>query len=66
MRSAKSSATSMLCSIMTMVTSRGMAASSFCTSRRSSMERPANGSSSSSTFGFCANAMAISTRRRSP
>ena len=66
MRSAKSSATSMSCSIMTMVTSRGMAASSFCTSRRSSTERPANGSSSSSTFGFCASAMAISTRRRSP
>ena len=28
--------------------------------------KPANGSSSSSTFGFCVNAIAISTRRRSP
>ena len=42
----------MLCSIITMVTSRGMAVSSSRTSRRSSIERPANGSSSSSTFGL--------------
>ncbi len=34
--------------------------------RRSSIDRPANGSSSSNTFGFCASAMAISTRRFSP
>ena len=34
--------------------------------RRSSIDSPANGSSSSSTFGFCVSAMAISTRRRSP
>ena len=41
----------MLCSIMTTVTSRGMPSSSFCTSRRSSTERPANGSSSSRPSG---------------
>jgi hypothetical protein len=33
---------------------------------RSSCDNPASGSSSSSTFGFCASAIAISSRRRSP
>src|SRR5665213_3435373 len=59
MRSAKSSATSMSCSIITMVTSRSMPRRSFSTSRRSSIERPANGSSSSSTLGAWASAMAL-------
>ena len=36
------------------------------TSRRSSIERPAKGSSSNRIRGFWASAMAISTRRRSP
>jgi hypothetical protein len=65
MRSARSSAVSMSCSIITIVTSRGMA-SKLAHVRRSSIDRPANGSSSSNTFGFCASAMAISTRRLSP
>jgi len=48
------------------VTSRGTFARSSRTWLRSSCDRPASGSSSSSSFGFCASAIAISRRRRSP
>jgi len=66
MRSARSSAVSMSCSIITTVTSRGMRPIRSFIAARSSRERPASGSSSSSSFGFCASAMAISRRRFSP
>src|SRR6266571_4189751 len=66
MRSARSSAVSISCSIITTVTSRGMRAISSFIAARSSRDRPASGSSSRSTLGFCASAIAISTRRFSP
>ena len=56
----------MSCSIITIVTSRGMLVTSLSTSRRSSIESPAKGSSRSRTLGFWASAIATSTRRRSP
>ncbi|GAC1600330.1 MAG: hypothetical protein NVS4B10_12010 [Myxococcales bacterium] len=48
------------------MTSRGMAASCACVSRRSSRDSPANGSSRSRRRGSWASAIAISTRRCSP
>ena len=56
----------MSCSIMTTVTSRGIPAIRSFIAARSSRDSPANGSSSKRTLGFCASAMAISSRRFSP